>query len=93
MDENSFENSFVVLSSGGSYGDFAKLRGYMKDGQFAILRYNSWLSWYNQARFSNNRIKIEDLLPKPKSIHNSEKEARQVCSELNSALKSSVSIS
>ena len=87
------DDNFVVLSSGGNYGDYAKLRGYLKDGQFAVIRYRSWLSWYNQARFSNSRLKIEDLLPKPKSVHNSEQEAKQVCNELNSALKSSISLS
>lgn len=87
------DNSFVVISSSGNYGDYAKLRGYLKDGQFAVIRYKSWLSWYNQARFSNSRLKIEELLPKPKSVHNSEQEAKQVCNELNSALKSSISLS
>lgn len=86
------DNSFIVISSGGNYGDYAKLRGYMKDGQFAVIRYRSWLAWYNQARFSNSRLKIEELLPKPKSVHGSEQEAKQICSELNSAEKSSVSI-
>jgi len=88
-----FDNSFIVLGSGGNYGDYAKLRGYMKDGQFAVIKYWAWLAWYNEARFSNSRLKIEDLLPKPKSIHNSEAEAKQVSNELNSALKSSVSMS
>jgi len=88
-----FDNSFVVMSSGGNYGDYAKLRGYMKDGQFAVIKYRSWLAWYNEARFSNSRLKIEDWLPKPKSIHDSEKEAKQIAGELNSALKSFVSIS
>jgi hypothetical protein len=87
------DNSFVVISSGGNYGDYAKLRGYIKDGQFAVIRYRSWLSWYNQARFSNSGLKIEELLPKPKSVHSSEQEAKQVCNELNSALKSSISLS
>jgi hypothetical protein len=82
-----FDNSYVVMGSGGNYGHYAKLRGYMKDGQFAVIRYWSWLAWYNEARFSNSRLKIEDLLPKPESIHNTEKEAKRVSSELNSALK------
>jgi hypothetical protein len=86
------DNSFIVISSGGSYGDYAKLRGYMKDGQFAVIRYRSWLTWYNYARFSNSRLTIEDSLPKPKSVHNSEQEAKQICNELNSAEKSSVNI-
>lgn len=88
-----FDNSFVVMGSGGNYGDYAKLRGYMKDGQFAVIRYRSWLAWYNEARFSNSRLKIEELLPKPKSVYGSEEQAKQIASELNSALKSSVSIS
>ena len=87
------DDLFQVISSTGSYGDYAKLRGYMKDGQFAVIRYRSWLSWYNQARFSNSITKIEELLPQPKSVHNSEQEAKQVCDELNSALKSSISLS
>jgi len=86
------DNSFIVISSNGNYGDYAKKRGYMKDGQFAVIRYKSWLTWYNYARFSNSRVTIEDSLPKPKSVHNSEQEAKQICNELNSAEKSSVNI-
>lgn len=79
-------DSYVVLSPGGSYHDYAQLAGSVKSNEYAVIRYKVWLGWYNKARFSNSRKAILLAVPAPFFTSVDYQEAQNKCNELNAKI-------
>jgi hypothetical protein len=83
---NTEPDSYIVLSPGGYYHDYAKLNGLMQSDQYAVMKYSVYLKWYNAARFANSNKKIAAILPPPAFVGNTYAIAQDIVNELNAKL-------
>ena len=81
--QNTDIDSFVVLSPGGHYHDYAKLNGLVKSHQYAVIKFSKFNKWYNEARFANSNIKIATILPPPAFVGDTYAIAQDMADELN----------
>jgi len=84
--ENTDIDSFVVLSPGGHYHDWAKLSGLIKSNQYAVIKFSQFNKWYNEARFSNSNKKIAMIVPPPSFVGDTYAIALDIANELNKAI-------
>jgi len=84
--QNTDTDSFVILSPGGHYHDYAKLIGLLKSDQYAVIKFSKWNKWYNKARFTNSNKEIAMTLPPPAFVGDTYAIAADMADELNKQL-------
>ena len=75
-------DTYVVCSPGGHYHDYAKLVGWVKSEQHAVIKFSEFTKWYNEARFLTSSAKIMAILPAPSFVGNTFEIAQTVANDL-----------
>jgi len=75
-------DSYVVCSPNGHYHDYAKLVGWVKSEQHAVIKFSEFTKWYNEARFLTSSAKIMAILPAPSFVGNTFEIAQTVANDL-----------
>jgi hypothetical protein len=76
-------DSYVVCSPSGHYHDYAKLIGWVKSEQHAVIKFSQFTKWYNEARFLSSAAKIALILPPPSFVGDTYEIAKNIADELN----------
>lgn len=76
-------DTYVVCSPGGHYHDYAKLVGWVKSEQHAVIKFSQFTKWYNEARFLTSSAKIMAILPPPSFVGDTLEIAKSVADELS----------
>ena len=77
-------DSYVIMTPGGNYHDWASLSNLIKSKQYAIIKFSKFNKWYSEARFTNSNKKIAMALPAPEFVADSYAEAQEIANRLNS---------
>ena len=80
-------DSYVVLSPGGHYHDWATKCGLIKSTQYAVMRFSAYTKWYNMARWAKSNKEIALALPTPVFVGDTYAIAQDVSDELNQPMK------
>ncbi len=75
-------NSFVVAGPSGLYAEACVWFDLAKPNQVLVVKFKSWVEWYNMARFSDTRIKP----PPPSFCADTYEVANAVRDKLNETL-------
>lgn len=84
---NQETDSYVVLSPGGHYHDWATKSTLIKSHQYAVMRFSAYTAWYNKARWTNSNKEIMLALPAPAFVGDTYAIALSVADDLNQQLK------
>lgn len=84
---NQETDSYVVLSPGGHYHDWATKGTFIKSNQYAVMRFSAYTAWYNKARWTNSNKEIMLALPAPAFVGDTYEIALSVADDLNQQLK------
>lgn len=76
-------DSYIVLSPGGHYHDWATKCILIQSNQYAVMQFSAYTNWYNKARFSNSNKEIAMSLPMPRSVTETYEEAQKIANNLN----------
>ena len=80
-------DSYVVLSPGGHYHDWATKCDIVKSNQHAVMRSSAYSKWYNTARWAKSNKEIALALPTPKFVSDDYAIARDMADELNQTIE------
>jgi len=84
---NTETDSYVVLSPGGHYHDWAIKSTLIRSEQYAVMRFSEYTKWYNMARWAKSNKEIALALPAPAFVGDTYAIAQDVANELNQSMK------
>jgi hypothetical protein len=84
---NTETDSYVVLSPGGHYHDWATKCEMVNSNQYAVMRFSAYTKWYNMARWAKSNKEIALALPTPAFVGDTYAIAQSVADELNQSMK------
>jgi len=84
---NTTTDSYIVLSPGGHYHDWATQSTYIKSNQYVVMRFSAYTNWYNKARWTNSSKEIMLALPAPAFVGDTYEIAKNTADILNKEIK------
>jgi len=84
---NTETDSYVVLSPGGHYHDWAIKCTMIKSNQYAVMRFSAYTKWFNTARWAKSNKEIAVALPAPAFVGDTYAIAQDMADELNQSMK------
>jgi len=84
---NTIADSYIVLSPGGHYHDWATKSIHIKSNQYAVMRFSAYTNWYNTARWSKSNKEILMALPAPAFVGDTYEIAQNTADILNKEIK------